>query len=152
MKTTLTLAIFCVAIAWVVTDWVPAVAGDNPDIEIHPSPELPAFPATEIVSKTPLQLKIDSIKNSAIEQVLALSDQLKACTPGSTQARDLELQIRSAKRESEIAILQEILADAIERVDNQTTDEAEFALDQLLHPENYPVQTFPSNRPAPAGR
>ncbi len=122
------------------------------DIETYGAPAKDPSESTEIMVFTPLQQTIANIKHDAIEQVRALNDQLLSSAPGSSEVRQLELQIQTTKRHSEIAILQAIQADALDRGDRKIMHEAELALDQLLHPENYPVQTFPSNRPAPAGR
>ena len=147
MRTLFAAIVFISVIAFA----LPTLASDS-DIETYVSPAKAPAESTEIMVLTPLQQTIANIKQVAVEQVRTINDQLLSTAPGSTETRQLELQIQTTKRNSEIAILQAIEADALDRGDRKTLLEVEFALDQMLHPENYPVQTIPSNRPAPAGR
>jgi len=127
---------------------IPVLANNNnPEIEVMPAED--KSDSAEVIAKTPLRQTIADIKQQAVDKVLLLHNRTRALSPGSEAVRELQTQIRTTKFNCEVAILEAILADAYDRGDMETKAEAELALDHLLHPENYPTQTFPSNRPAP---
>jgi hypothetical protein len=144
-------AFITVALVALVALAVPVLA-DDPDVETYAAPLDAQSDPTQIRVKTPLQQAIADIQDRAIEQVQLLHAQLLSRAPGSAEAREMDLRIRTTKQDTEVAILRVILADAIDRDDLRTKAGVELALDHILHPENHPIQTFPSNRPAPESK
>ncbi len=134
-----------------ITLTLPCLAND-PDIDVFDGPQNIPHSTPKALFQTPLQQTISEIKQEAIESVQDLNNELFSAASGSVERKELILQIHITKKNCEIAILQAVAADARDRGDRKTKLEAEHALDQLQHPENYPVETFPSNRPVPNTR
>jgi len=100
------------------------------------------------VDNSPLAVAIRQIQQDARERVTALQN--RANSGASLQpGPDVQRQITQIKTDTEIAILEAILADAQAHGDAPRITAAEGALDRMRHPENYQTSLVPVVRPAP---
>lgn len=147
MKRTITLfVILTLSLSFAVS----AFAEDDHAVALESGPAATG-PVPEIAPvSTTLGLAIQEIRQTAQAQAQELSLRLNQVAPGTPAAEELHRQIRQVKIDSEVAVLDAIIQDALEAGDEARMAEAEAARDRLVNPDQYQTPAIPSNRPAPS--